>query len=202
MKIGAENKKKAAGAIVLLVFSLFLMFRALTGSSPAPPAPSAAATTGVAKPATQPRRRYDPHHYVAYALAPTLDPRLRLDLMKDSERLQYEGSGRNIFQDRQLDPIPTPKAPGLTGKVPAQQKPKWMPAAPPQPPPIDLKFFGWANQPGEPKAVFLTRGADVFIAHEGDIVARRYKVVRITPNSVEIEDVLSNNRQSIPLTQG
>jgi len=39
-------------------------------------------------------------------------------------------------------------------------------------------------------------------AKRGDIVDRRYKVVRISPNAVEILDVLSNNRQSIPLTQG
>jgi len=41
----------------------------------------------------------------------------------------------------------------------------------------------------------------VFIALEGQIVDRRYKVVHINPASVEIEDVLNNNRQTIPLTQ-
>jgi hypothetical protein len=132
-------------------------------------------------------------------LAPTLDPRLRLDLLKDSERVAYEGTGRNIFQEH-LEDIPKPIAPGMPGK-PAE-KPKWVPQGPPSPPPIDLKFYGWASEPGEPRAIFLSKGADVFVAHEGDIVARRYKVIKITPNSVEIEDVLSNNKQSIPLTQG
>jgi hypothetical protein len=43
----------------------------------------------------------------------------------------------------------------------------------------------------------------VFIAAEGDIVNRRYKVMRISPNSVEIQDVLgSGPPQNIPLTQG
>jgi hypothetical protein len=65
-----------------------------------------------------------------------------------------------------------------------------------------LKFFGFANKPGEPKKVFLSQGEDVFIAVEGDIVDRRYKVIHIAPTSVEVEDVLYNNRQSIPLTQG
>jgi hypothetical protein len=64
-----------------------------------------------------------------------------------------------------------------------------------------LKFFGFASKPGELKKVFLSQGEDVFIAHEGDIVDRRYKVERITPMAVEIEDVQNNNRQSIPLTQ-
>ena len=59
----------------------------------------------------------------------------------------------------------------------------------------------FANKPGEPKKVFLSQGEDVFIAAEGDIIDRRYKVSRITAVSVEVEDVLNNNRQSIPLTQ-
>jgi hypothetical protein len=41
----------------------------------------------------------------------------------------------------------------------------------------------------------------VFVASEGDIVDRRYRVLRISATSVEIEDILNNNRQSIPLTQ-
>jgi hypothetical protein len=76
------------------------------------------------------------------------------------------------------------------------------PPPPPPPPPINIKFFGFANKPGESRKVFLSQGEDVFIAVEGDIVDRRYKVLTISPMSVEIEDVLTNNRQSIPLTQG
>jgi hypothetical protein len=66
-----------------------------------------------------------------------------------------------------------------------------------------LKYFGLSNQPGEPKKVFLSKGDDVFIAGEGEIVDRRYKVVRISPTSVDIQDVVgSGPPQSIPLTQG
>jgi hypothetical protein len=50
--------------------------------------------------------------------------------------------------------------------------------------------------------VFLSQGEDIFIAAEGDIVDRRYRVLRISPNAVDVEDVLNNNRQSLPLTQG
>lgn len=79
----------------------------------------------------------------------------------------------------------------------------YQPPAAAAPPPIPLKFFGFANQPGEPKKVFLSKGEDVFIAGEGEIVDRRYKVVRITPNSVEVQDVVgSGPPQNLPLTQG
>ena len=73
---------------------------------------------------------------------------------------------------------------------------------PAPPPPIDLKFYGYATPAGGTKRIFLAQGEDVFIAREGDIVDRRYKVVRISGTAVEILDVLSNNRQSIPLNQG
>jgi len=92
---------------------------------------------------------------------------------------------------------PKPAAPAIKTPPPPPVDP-----GPPPPPPINLKFFGFANRPGEAKKVFLEQGEDIFVASEGDIVNRRYKVLKIAPTSVEVEDVLNNNRQSIPLTQG
>jgi len=86
--------------------------------------------------------------------------------------------------------------------APAVPLPVAVPQGPPPPPPINLKFYGFASKPGEPKRIFLSQGEDVFIAREGDIIDRRYKVLHISPTQVEIEDVLNNNRQNIPLTQG
>ena len=48
----------------------------------------------------------------------------------------------------------------------------------------------------------MSQGEDIFIAAEGDIVDRRYRVLRISPTTVDVEDVLNNNRQSLPLIQG
>jgi hypothetical protein len=123
----------------------------------------------------------------------SLDPTLRYDWLKASEDTKYQGTGRNIFR-AQID-IPKPVVSVVRTPIP-------VPQGPPPPPPIMLKFFGFASKPGEPRKIFLSEGEDVFIAGEGDIVDRRYKILRITPISVEIEDVLNNNRQSIPLTQG
>jgi len=118
-------------------------------------------------------------------------------LLKDSEETKYSGSGRNIFTAA-AEPIPRPKGNGTTDKTAVVHTPP----PPPPPPPITLKFFGFASKPGEPKRIFLSQDGDVFIASEGDIINRRYRVLRITGTAVEIEDVLNNNRQSIPLTQG
>jgi len=126
----------------------------------------------------------------------SLDPTLRTDVLKISEDTKYEGTGRNIFRVF-VEPPPKPVAPVVTNQTANNEPPP-----PPPPPPINLKFYGFATPIEGSKRIFLAEKEDVFIAKEGDIVDRRYKVVRISPNAVEILDVLSNNRQSIPLTQG
>jgi hypothetical protein len=69
--------------------------------------------------------------------------------------------------------------------------------------PIPLKYFGSVNLTGQAKKIVLSKGDDVFIAGEGEIVDRRYKVVRISATSVEIQDlVVGGLPQSIPLTEG
>jgi hypothetical protein len=128
---------------------------------------------------------------------PRLDPTLDLDLLRQNEQIKYAGTARNIFM---AGSMPTPLGDGTD-----RHKKKPEPPPPPQPvppPPINLKFFGFASKAGEPKRIFLSSGEDIFIASEGDIVNRRYRVLHISPAAVDIEDVLNNNRQSIPLTQG
>ena len=198
MKLGAENRTKLILAGALLVVALALGARfvgslgggsssaaapvAVAGSAPEQLAPSRATkgSTSGKKPAS----------------SRTLDPTLRFDLLKATEDTKYEGRGRDVFRVF-VDPPPRLVAPVVKNQPPVASAP---PPTPP-PPPINLKFFGFAiSKPGEGKHIFLVEGEDIFIAKEGDIVDRRYKVVRISPNAVEILDVLSNNRQSIPLT--
>ncbi len=132
-------------------------------------------------------------------VAPRLDPTLDLNLLRQSEEIKYAGNGRNIFVAGSVALIEKPKERALrTPQNAGLHQPP--PIAPP--PPINLKFFGFANRPGETKKVFLSQGEDIFIASEGDIVDRRYRVLHISPNAVDVEDVLNNNRQSLPLTQG
>lgn len=192
MKPDTLKKKKFIAALVMLAVGVILLYRSLQTSPPAVKA-SIPATTADPAPKTQPRGE---HRYVAVLLKPTLDPRLRLDLLAESEGVVYNGAGRNIFVEHHED-IPQP----LTSVRLAEAPPEAPPAPPPlpPPPPINLKAWGWANPGSGDKTVFLAQGDNGFVAHEGDIVARRYKVVKIGPSSVEIEDLLSNNRQTIPV---
>jgi hypothetical protein len=193
MEWGTENRNKTMAAIGLMVLALLFTIVRFFPSSPASaksPAPSETAPAPQRRPVTG---RTAGRKVAAGPAARSLDPTLRYDWLKASEDTKYQGAGRNIFR-AQID-IPKPIVKIRPPEPVVQQ-------GPPPPPPINLKFFGFANKPGEPKKIFLSEGEDVFIAGEGDIVNRRYRILHITPVSVEVEDVLNNNRQSIPLTQG
>jgi hypothetical protein len=194
VKIGAENRTKLISAVVLMVLALILLGRWMFSSGGDSPAAANSPAT-VAAPTTQPPAvRARVRSKKANDASRSLDPSLRYDWLKASEATKYEGKGRNIFR-AQVD-IPRPE------KIVRTDVPPPQPTGPPPPPPINLKFFGFASKPGEPKKIFLSQGEDVFIAGEGEIVDRRYRILRISPMSVEVEDVLNNNHQSIPLTQG
>src|ERR1700687_2995744 len=173
-------------ALVILAYEYW------PSSSTAAPATSLTTATA-AKPGT---RRTSSGKLVP-VVEPRLDPTLDLNLLSQSEEIKYAGNGRNIFVAGSV-PIKKPKRNGSDQHDAGLRQP---PPSPP-PPPITLKFFGFANRPGETKKVFLSKDGDVFIAAEGDIVDRRYRMLRISTTAVDVENVINKNRQSLPLTQG
>lgn len=209
MQLGLENKNKTIwaailGAVAVIVF-VYQFIPLFTGSStPNSSAQAAAPSLPTHAPPSRPAGGKGALRQVKKAHVESLDPTLRLDLLASTEKTQYEGNGRNIFVSQAEDvKIETPKGPGVTdhGNVTTPDAYHLPPQA--AAPPIPLKFYGFASAPGEPKRVFLKKGEDVFVAGEGEIVDRRYKVIRISNTSVEIQDmVYSGTPQNIPLTQG
>jgi len=126
----------------------------------------------------------------------SLDPTLHPELMAQAESLEYTGKGRNIFSLFSTPVIEVAKAP-----IRPQTFVPQPPPGPPPPPPIDLKFFGYEGQPSGTKRAFLLHGDDVFIAKEGDVVDHHYRVVKIAPFSVQVEDIPYRNTQTLPLIQ-
>jgi hypothetical protein len=206
VKLGTENRRNTILAAVLGAVALIVVAYQFFPSSStiASTGTSTGTLTAPESPITRPAAAR--HGSGAGAgkkeRAPqSLDPTLHLQQLAATESIKYEGSGRNIFISQAEDvKIPTPLASGAVG---SNDTKVYQPPSVAAQAPIPLKFFGFANQPGEPKKVFLSKGEDVFIAGEGEIVDRRYKVVRISGTSVDIQDVVgSGPPQSIPLTQG
>jgi hypothetical protein len=127
-----------------------------------------------------------------------LDPTLRMEAMLVTESLAYSGSGRNIFSATSV-PVDIPKPIVPVRPKPGPPPPPPPPPGPPPPPPIDLKFFGTATSADGKREAFLLHGDDVFLASDGEIVQRKYKVISISANSILVEDMANNNRQTLPL---
>jgi hypothetical protein len=208
VKLGAENSKKtlAAGALLVVAIIMFVHMLSGSGGSSTPASTPTATAAPTSSPAPrQPRRAparkgaRGSKEATSGPVTPSLDPRLHLAQLQDTEDTAYDGKGRNIFMETEEPKIEKPIAPPFKQPDKLAQVPTV--PAPILPPPINLKFFGFASGPDH-KRVFLAQGDDVFVASEGEIVQRRYKIVKINNNNIEVLDVLSNNRQTIPLTAG
>jgi hypothetical protein len=139
----------------------------------------------------------------------SIDPTLRLDLLAKVQGVDLQGGARNVFQFSTPPPPPAPKGPEpkiipKPGAL-AQNGPKLEPAGPPKPPPpppILLKYYGFSNARGAAaKTAFFLDGEDVLVAHEGDTLKRRYRVVKIGLTSVVMEDTESKSQQTVPLVE-
>jgi hypothetical protein len=181
LKIGANENKKVAMMAVLLVIATTLVVHSLQSFKP----PSQAVNSSSAVVATRSSKETGRSR----ASQQTGDP----ELHNEAGQASYSGMKRNIF--RMVEPVAkqvyhNDTAAG-SGKTQTEV---------PHPPMISLRFYGYSIRPGEPTKAFLAEGEDFFVARESDIVNRRYRLLRITNNSVLVEDTLDNIKKTIPLT--
>lgn len=133
-----------------------------------------------------------------------------MDLLAKLQKVPVESGGRSLFQFGQA-PVqqaatvgkePAPIHPAFTALGPPAPAKPAPPAAPPPPPPIPLKFYGWVNpeKTTGPKRAFFLDGDDIVVASEGELIKKRYKIVRIGLNSAVVEDTqFKDNQQTLPL---
>lgn len=139
-----------------------------------------------------------------------IDPTLHVELLAKLKNVQVEGSTRSLF-DIGATPLvaaavnqPEPKK-IIPDKFYGPMRPPPPPPPPPDPtaPPIPLKFYGFVNHAKGPvKRAFFLDGDDIVIAAEGDMIKKRYKIVRIGINSAVVEDTQfkgKNTQQTLPL---
>ncbi|MDR3724587.1 MAG: hypothetical protein P4K83_08895 [Terracidiphilus sp.] len=206
MQLGLENKRQvrlliALFAVIVLAggYEIYSSFFA-SPSVPTRPIPTATPTSK-AKPAAAPAAQ------MAAAEGPEaqkltnagIDPSLHLEVLMASEAITYQGAGRNIFSADSApvkieQPVKSPRA-----NSPAMNAGPIQPPAPPKPPAIDLKYFGYTVLGDKSLQAFFTHGEDIFMARTGEIINHRYKIGIIRPNTVEVTDMPYNNKQTLSL---
>ena len=202
LALGTENKRQVYTVIALAAVIVIAGGYELYNSSSTPTAPAAVAPV---RPATTPRgttsttatqRATAAGPQAQRVSGSNIDPTLHFDRLAQSEDVVYSGTGRNIFSAESVPVhIEAPIKPARNTPPPAV-----VATGPPAPPAIDLKYFGYTQTHDKTYQAFLVRGDDIFLAHSGDVVDHRYKVVAIMPQSIQITDLGYNNTQVLPLS--
>lgn len=228
MNLGAEPKKVAILAAVILA-GIGLKLYSPDDSAPAPaPRPAVSASPAVAavagasatgrtrsagSAATEFRLRQGSARPEDKVDPSTIDPELRFDLLARVQAVESVAPGRNLFQFGAAPPPdkPLPGVPSGVGKIPVSQPPRTAPppggspsraAVPPAAPPINLKYYGYVvvKSDGHREA-FLLDGDDIIKATENQLVKQRYRILRIALTSIEVEDIQSKSTQTLKLQE-
>jgi len=129
------------------------------------------------------------------------NPSLRMDLLEGLRHVEYTGSHRNIFSE-----TPPPHVETAAERKHREETapPPFVPGPPPPPPPVqvNLKFYGYMDdaRTGARRA-FFTNGEDIFIAGIGDTLENRLRVTRIGNDTVELMEISSSRRTTVPIEQ-
>ena len=137
-----------------------------------------------------------------------IDPTLRLDLLARLNDVSVEGGARSLF-DFSAAPLPKEPEPKIIPKpslagppLPPElqeSKPETAASKPP-PPPIPLKFYGYSSPARQStKRAFFLDGDDILVGSEGEVLKKRYRIVRVGVNSVVVEDLEHKQEQILPL---
>jgi hypothetical protein len=209
MKLGTEKKGQ-----LYTVIALFAVIACIGGyeikdnfftsaTAPAPPAVQPVTTQSVKAPANTQKSAATPSSTAAQDAQKLsnagIDPALHLDKLAQTESVEYLGTGRNIFSADSTpiqieNPVKGPRDSQPYVTTPAAA------AAPPRPPAIDLKYFGYSQAKDKSLQAFFLHGEDIFVARTGEIVDHRYRVGAIQPGSAQVTDLSYNSTQTLPLS--
>jgi len=69
----------------------------------------------------------------------------------------------------------------------------------PAAPHIPLRAIGYSEKDGVGPEAYLVDSDDVFIVHDGDVISKRFKILKITSMMVEVQDGASGERSQLPI---
>ncbi len=191
MKLPTAIRKWGSGVLgavsLLLLLNLVMKIRGM--DAPVAPSHSVPTVTSAPTKKASPRPTDDLAIY---------DPAVHVEILKGSDARPLPDLDRNIFD------FVAPPAPVVAPlQVAVVQQPVLPPAPPPPPPPppVLLKAVGYNSMQESGKAALTSLKDQVFLVREGDVVAARYKILKITPASLMVEDAETHRTVDLPFPQ-
>jgi hypothetical protein len=124
------------------------------------------------------------------------DPDIHFATLKALESRPLPDEERNPFAFVGGPPPPISQAAAAPGAPTVAPAPP-----PPPPPPPPLKAAGYNELPGGQKEAMVTYNDDMVVVHEGDLIGTKFKVVKITPTMVVVEDGDTHQNIELPFPQ-
>ena len=170
--------------VELVVLAVLVVGAAAYYAWPEPPG-------GAPRPAAAPRGR------AATPSAQQTAPSVHLEVLT-AERPRPEGVSRDLFsfKSRVAPTPPPPPPPPVAVQRPVPVAPA-VPAGPPPPPPIPLKFAALLGQGSVKIAVLIDSVGHAIYGKEGETVEGRYRILRISKESIDMSYVDGRGRQTI-----
>ncbi len=132
-----------------------------------------------------------------YQLLSVDNPQLHNDGVDRARKTEYRSGGRNIFS-RELPPPPPPKHPLPDPNIQKSPPPPVVPTVSPLP----VKFFGYGTIPnGTARVAFFSDGEDTYVVKEGELLLKRFRILKIGNANLEYEDVSSGLRGTANLEE-
>lgn len=133
-------------------------------------------------------------------IIPVENPHIRMEQIERARKAEYKGSGRNPFSPAAVPVARTPKAEKKFENYGPQPKPP----DPPLPPVTlgNIKFYGYGSVSGAARRAFFTDAdGDVQIVGEGDVLLKRFRIVRIGNDHLEFEEISTGRVGTAPLEE-
>lgn len=185
MKLSSRFEKWVSGFLgvvaLVLLLNLVLPSGVRVGASRSP--------TPAANPA-RPGRSQAPASKRGFDDLVRYDPTVHLEALKEIRERPLPGLDRNPFEfppQRAPEPEIIPDGPAAV-------------AAAPQAPRVPLKALGFTQKAGGVREAIVTDDEQIFIVHEGETFARKFKVLRISPAAVELEDETTHQSIRLPVS--
>ncbi|HLY61950.1 MAG TPA: hypothetical protein VKV95_14485 [Terriglobia bacterium] len=117
------------------------------------------------------------------------DPEVKLDLLSDLQSRELPQIERNPFEFERPKPIPPSIGPQLPGRG----------SALPPPPVLSIKLIGYSQKESGLKEGIIADEDGLYVVHEGETFAKRYKVTKLTSTFIEIYDETTRQTVSLPI---